>query len=212
MVEFTNSLSKWRFGQNNLTWNEYFINLKKNFPADYEKMIDEFIESSSLTKSEAYSIFSTTTIFHQKRLNKLIRLGQISTAKVQEAIKLLDKALSKMPIVPSRTQYFRGVDLQGDDLVNFIAKHKKGEKVTYSEYTYAANNRKDAFIDNADKNVKITILTKEESMGRTIHGVSFGKARLGTKDEVIFLRGTEFTVDDIIPKGGDIYEIQLIEK
>jgi hypothetical protein len=175
-------------------------------------MIDDFVASSSVTKSEAYAIFSTTTIFHQKRLNELIRLGQINTPKVQETIVLLDRALNKMPVVPSGTKYYRGVDLSGDDLANFIARHRKGERVTYFEYTYAANNRKDAFIDGAKKNVKITITTKDGSNGRTIHDISFGKLNLDTKDEVMFMRNTDFEVKDITPKDGNIYEIKLIEK
>jgi hypothetical protein len=210
--EFSTSLSKWRFGKNNLTWDDYFINLKKKYPADYEKMIDDFVASSSLTKSEAYSIFSTTTVFYQKTLNRLIRKGKISTAKVQEAIKLLDRSLNKMPVVPSGTKYYRGIDLGGDDLISFIAKHKEGNKVKYKEYTYSANNRKNAFIDRVDKNVKITILTKDKSMGRTIHDVSFSKAFLNTSDEVIFMRNAEFEVKKIRRKKNNVFIIELIEK
>ena len=212
LKEFRESLGKWRTVKRNWTWDEYFINLKTKYPAEYEKMIGDYVASSNLTSSEAYSIFSTTTIFHQVRLNKYIREGKINNTIVQKTIKLLDRALNKMPVVPSNVKYYRGVGLSGKDLENFIAKHKKGEKVTYYEYTYAANNRLDAFINDPEKNIKIFITSKKNSKGRTIHGLSFGKAFKNTSDEAMFMRNTDFLVEDIIPKGNDIYEIYLIEK
>lgn len=98
--DFRKSVEKWKFGKNELTWDKYYANLLENHPYDYEKMIEEAIRNNpnGLTKSEAYSIFSTTTIFHQVKLNQLLRPGQV-TDKTQEVIKLLDKALAKMKTV-----------------------------------------------------------------------------------------------------------------
>jgi hypothetical protein len=210
--EFRASLSQWTFGKNKLTWDQYYVNLQTKFPADYERMITDYVAASSLTKSEAYSIFSTTTIFHQVELNRLIRVGQLNSSKVQDVIQLLDRALAKMPTVPSGVKYYRGLNLSDDALTAFINKHKQGQPVTYEEYTYTANNRADAFIDAESKNVKITITTKTGSNGKTIHPISFGKARLGTSDEAIFMRNTTFEVLKVEDKGSKVFEIELIEK
>jgi hypothetical protein len=208
--EFRKSLDLWRYGKNQWTWDEYYQNLLKNFPADYEKMITDFITTSTLTQSEAYAIFSTTTIFHQKELNRLIREGLINSQKVQDVVRLLDKALMKMPTVPVSVKYYRGVNLSGDDLVEFIKKHKKGEQIVYDEYTFAANVLDNSFLEKS--NIKITIISKSNSNGKTIHPITFGKAYLNTKDEAIFMRNSKFEIIENTPKGDNNFEILLIEK
>lgn len=96
-------------------------------------------------------------------------------------------------------------------MTNFLNTHQKGEIVIYPKYIFAANNRADAFIDKVEKNIKITIITKENSNGKTIHELSYGKAKLGTNDEAIFTRGSKFKVLENDHLGDDTYEILLKE-
>ena len=140
----------------------------------------------------------------------MLRQG-ILDERIISTTNLLDKGLDKMPFVPAHTEYYRGINLEGKELEKFIAQHKIGEEVTYPEYTFVANNRKDAFIDKRTKNVKITIFTKEKSGGRTIHDLTYGKAKLGTNDEAVFVRNSKFKVleAELI---GDNFILTLLEK
>lgn len=207
------SLRDWRYGKNDWTWPQYFENLKINQPANYEVMLNEALarNTQGLTKSEAYSIFSMTTIFHQVPLNSYLRKGQMIT-KVTDAISVIDDALTKLPVVPANTKYYRGIKLAGDDLTTFLQNHRQGGVVEYSDYIFAANNRPDSFIEDLKRNIKITIVTKPNSAARTIWDFSFGKIKLDTKNEVMFSRGSKFEVSKLEPRGDDVFEIELLEK
>jgi hypothetical protein len=160
--------------------------------------------------SEAYSIFSYTTIFYYRELNQLLRTG-VNTVKTLKAKNLLNQALLKMEQVPANTTYYRGIPLEGTDLTNFIAKHKEGAIVTYDEFISCANNRADAFIDATKSNVKITIETKANSKAHTIWDLSFGKIKKGTTDEALFRTQSKFLITKNKPLGNNIYELNFKE-
>lgn len=117
---------------------------------------------------------------------------------------LLTSALDKMPVVPANINYYRGINLSGEDLSTFLARHAEGADVTYQDFTSAANNVADSFLEGS--NIRITILPKEGSAGRTIYDFSFGKFQLGTSDEAVFKSGFRFNVESVNPLGNDVYE------
>ena len=212
---FQIALKDWKFGNALKNWDEYLLALQNSATFGYFDYISYIknlvkINVGKYSLSEAYSIFSYTTIFYYRELNQLLRTG-VNTVKALKAKNLLNQALLKMPKVPANTQYFRGVELAGDDLANFLTRHKEGATVTYDEFISCANNRADAFIDATKSNVKITIETKANSKAHTIWDLSFGKIKKGTTDEALFRTQSKFIVTKNKPLGNNVFEINLKE-
>ncbi|MBK7335575.1 MAG: hypothetical protein IPJ00_05185 [Saprospirales bacterium] len=136
---------KWHFHEPHTIFlrSQYFDNLKKNHPFSYESAIDDLLMQSAyntLTKSEAFSIFGHTTIFSYQKLNKWLRL-QVNQSITTPIKNLLNGALLKMPVVPGNTNYYRGINLVGDELMNFINQHKQGHSIVYKEFVSVNNNQ-----------------------------------------------------------------------
>lgn len=182
-------------------------------PYAYDDAINEVLIHPlyfSLTKSEAYAIFGHTTIFSYKKVNLWLRNGT-NQSQVNPIKNLINSALIKMPRVPANTNYYRGLPLSGNDLTLFIAQHQEDQIVTYNEFISAANNRADSFIDNPESNVKIIMETKSNSNGRTIHPLSFGRFKLNTTDEALFVTGSKFEVLSFQEPINGVFEIIMRE-
>lgn len=213
MEDFFTVFRDWEYGNRKWAWSEYFDNLKNKYPQPYEADIDNLISQApynTLTRSEAFAVFGYTTIFFYKKLNRWLRQG-VNMHLTDPIKKLLNDGLTKMPVVPANTNYYRGLKLKGSDLTKFITEHAQGNTVTYKEFLSVANNKIDSFYDSPDINVKITMETKINSSGRTIHDFSYGKFNLGTSDEGLFMTGSKFEVLDNKHLGGDVYELILKE-
>ncbi|WP_313981885.1 fibronectin type III domain-containing protein [Xanthocytophaga flavus] len=221
--EFTDVMSDWSYvspTSKEYTWKQYFDNLRNsalkptsgNYGINFEKIIQDGMNKYGLTKGEGFALFGYTTNFYFKELNSFLRKG-INSERTLSIKNLLNTALDKMPVVPANTQYYRGLKLADDDLVIFMSKHQKDKEVVYEEFISCANNRKDAFIDEIENNVKIFITTKPNSQGRTIHDMALFKYRKtgATMDEALFKTGSAFEVTNVKNPEPNVFEIYLKE-
>ena len=209
---FQITFKDWKYGINKKSWEEFLSGFMEKYPYDYSTMIKNYVKSSvnGISISESYTIFSYTTFFYYEKLNGFLRNGvnSVLNLKIRD---LLNHSLLKMPRVPANTLYYRGIPLEGNDLANFLTRHKEGNIVVYDEFLSCANNRKDAFIDLAKSNIKITIETKVNSKAHNIWELSWGKIQYGTTDEALFRTQSKFKVLEVEPQGNNIFKIKLQE-
>lgn len=129
-------------------------------------------------------------------LNGKLREGITLTDEEEEWTKILDNALDKMPVY--RGFVSRSVDLQGDEMKEFLNIHKKGERVIYPAYT--SFTKEGIYNDTA----KVQLYVKSKK-GVDISG--FNKS----EQEILYKRDTVFRVQKIEKRDGMIF-IQLEEE
>lgn len=221
MEVFRASLKDWRFGKGQKTWDEYYESLKvsKTYGGDYDQFLQEAYEhhmrlypESTLTLGQVHSIFSLTTIFHQKELNKKLREGS-DEEKVKDAAEFHDKSIGSLPPVEAKRTLYRGINLKEAELEEF-AQYKTGDEITNPDYIFTATNQGSFY---NDANVQFVLYTKEGGKGREIYDMSFGKMHEGkenvvsTEKETIFQRGSKFEVMDVEveKEGGATKKVKL---
>ena len=193
-------------------FDSYSENYRKG--VDFETFINDYVASNphGVNRLDAHTIFGYTTKLFYKRLNIFLREGKNvdQTAAIK---KLINNALQKMPTISGT--HFRGIELSGEMLEDFIRQHSSGDPVLYGDFISAANNKQRWW---EDYNVRIRI---EPKNARDISDLAFGvnfqdKVGLGPNypQESLIMSESEFDVDDIISEvedGQTVYNIWLTQ-
>ncbi len=205
--KFVNSLKK--FGKSEEEIFDYFRKYHNvHTKGDFFKSIEDILvksNTSRLARDEAYAIWGYTTNFFYGDLNRWLREGK-NIVKTKEISELLDKSIRKLPKYSGNA--FRAIELDGKALTAFLAKHQKGMKVPYDEFTSAGSSKGAAFFDKPSKNVKLIMEVKDApDISDFADGIKF---RGYQRKELLLPRGSEFQVTGRDFVNG-IYEIRLIQ-
>jgi len=198
------------------TWKEYFEGLSNSKffgQFDYESVIDEAAErirkeGYDLTDDEAYTIFSYTTIYYYKNMNKWLREG--NNVEITKAIhSQLNKSLDKLPSLDEHRIAYRGITLKntngGEQLTKFLSEHRKGEIVTYDDFVSASIVEKEAFKGN----VQLIMEPKKNGKGKDINDLSFGKQMQSSEGEVLFKTQSSFKVLEVESQRTNVVDNQI---
>lgn len=170
--------------------------------------IDEILaKNKSITKTDAYTLWSYTTNHYYWDLNNWLRNG-INANKTKEIARLLTNALEKMPKYNGTA--FRALEFSDEKLLqSFLKKHIPGKTVEYNDFVSCGSNTEAAFFDKPKKNVFLRMEVKNAPI---ISDFADGiKIRGYAKEELLLKQGRRFEVIKVekVEKG---IEIILIEK
>lgn len=163
--------------------------------------------NKSITKTDAFALWSYTTNHYYWDLNNWLRNG-INATKTKEISKLITRALHKMPKYNGTA--FRALEFNDDDILqSFLKKHSKGETVDYNDFVSCGSSTEAAFFDKPKKNVFLKMEVKNAPI---ISDFADGiKIRGYGKDELLLLQGRRFVIKEYKEVSGRHY-FELIEK
>ena len=164
-------------------------------------------KNKSITKTDAFALWSYTTNHYYWDLNNWLRNG-LHAYKTKAISQLLTDALYKMPKYNGTA--FRALEFSDDDILqSFLKKHTKGKTVDYNDFVSCGSSTEAAFFDKPKKNVFLKMEVKNAPI---ISDFADGiKIRGYAKDELLLLRGRNFVIKEY-KKVGDRHYFELIEK
>ncbi len=197
--DFVNALKKMDFTEDEIL--EYFVIYHNDHDFRFFNEIESLMKQyPDLTKTDVNSLWGYTTHLFYGRINSWLRVGEFPT-KTEAMSKLLDNAIKKLS--KHNGTAFRAIELRGDALKGFLAKHQKGKKVTYNEFTSAGSTKEAAFFDKSEKNIKLIMEVKDApDISPFADGIKF---RGYKPKELILPRGSEFVVENYVVKDGIHY-------
>lgn len=155
-------------------------------------------KNKSITKTNAFTLWSYTTNHYYWDLNNWLRNG-INAAKTKMISELLTDALYKMPKYNGTA--FRALELSdGSVLDSFLKKHSKGRIVDYDDFVSCGSSTEAAFFDKPKKNVFLKMEVKNAPI---ISDFADGiKIRGYAKHELLLLQGRKFEVIEQVEEKG----------
>lgn len=203
--DFINALKKLGNKEDDIL--EYFVKYHNENDFRFLNEIDQLlVKYSSLSKTEAVTLWGYTTNYFYWDLNSWLRQG-INAHKTKEIAEILTQALAKMPKYNGIA--FRALEIRSDVLGNFLKLHEVGKVVKYEDFVSCGSNAKAAFFNKPDKNVFLRIEIKNAPI---ISDFADGiKIRGYDKEELLLLRGRNFIIENY-KSVGDKHYIELIEK
>lgn len=187
---------------------EYYTKYHNENDFIFLNQIYDIVEgSSTITKTDAFSLWSYTTNHYYWDLNNWLRNGS-NVTQTKNISRLITSALNKMPKYNGSA--FRALEFGEESLLKaFLKKHEIGKIVNYNDFVSCGSNTKAAFFDKAKKNV---FLKMEVRNAPVISDFADGiKIRGYAKEESLLLRERKFVVKNI-EKIDDKYLITLMEK
>ena len=131
-----------------------------------------------------------------KLINETLRKGLPLSKEDEQICKHLDSALDK--IAKYKGDLLRVIDLQGEDLKNFLDLHQVGKTVTYDAYTSTSSS------EEPQERGNVYISIPESKCGADLR--DFNPAQ----SEILYKRNAKFKVVDLY-KYGDVYKVSLEE-
>lgn len=125
------------------------------------------------------------------KINEVLRSGEALTDKQKEFVRQLDSALDKMPFY--KGNLIRSIDLQEDELEDFLKVHQKGMKVLYPAYTSFSTK------SGYHQNPSVQIIMKDSTRGRDIRQWN------SEEGEILYERNAVFQILDTVQKNGVNY-------
>ena len=122
------------------------------------------------------------------KINACLREGIPLTEEQREFVKHLDSALEKAPFYNG--SLIRSINLQGDELRDFLSVHTKGMIVQYDAYT-SFGTQKGYGIDDT-----VRIYIEKSTHGRDIRKWN------PQENEVLYQRGATFKILELVEKDG----------
>lgn len=204
--DFLDSLKKMGKSEDDIL--EYYTKYHNENDYIFLNGIEDILrKNKSITKTDAFALWSYTTNHYYWDLNNWLRSG-INATKTKEISRLITNALNKMPKYNGTA--FRALEFSDDDILQaFLKKHSKGKTVDYNDFVSCGSSTEAAFFDKPKKNVFLKMEVKNAPI---ISDFADGiKIRGYAEDELLLLRGRKFEIEYVRPKGKG-YEIKLIEK
>ncbi|WP_026703851.1 hypothetical protein [Flavobacterium soli] len=203
--DFINALKKMGNKEDDIL--EYFVKYHNENDFRFLNEIDQLlVKYSSLSKTEAVTLWGYTTNYFYWDLNSWLRQG-INAHKTKEIAEILTQALAKMPKYNGIA--FRALEIRPDVLGNFLKLHELGKVVKYEDFVSCGSNTKAAFFNKPDKNVFLRIEVKNAPI---ISDFADGiKIRGYDKEELLLFRGNNFEIRSV-EKIEDNYLITIIQK